>query len=94
MKAVLNKASWPKFLRVNDAIERVNFNKYLLKPWGKGEVVKVLSWEEQHSSVANPDEKFHKRYVRVMRKDESGVWCLKYTWDWEIFDTLKIANLL
>lgn len=90
MEAIMSKQSWPKFLRVNGTMERVNFNKYLLKPWVKGEIVKVLPFDDQKNTVGDaPDEKFRKRYVSVVRKDENGKWCLKYTWNWDIFETLK-----
>lgn len=90
MKAIMSKQSWPKFLRVNGTMERVNFNKYLLKPWVKGEIVRVLPFDDQKNAVGdNSDEKFRKRCVSVMRKDENGKWTLKYTWNWEIFETLK-----
>ena len=89
MEAIVSKQSWPKFLRVNGVMERVNLNNYLLKPWVKGEIVKVLPYEEQKSGVGDTDMRFRKRYVSVMRKDGDGKWALKYTWNWNIFDTLK-----
>lgn len=89
MEAIVSKQSWPKFLRVNGVMERVNLNNYLLKPWVKGEIVRVLPYEEQRSGVGDPDAKFRKRYVSVMRKDGDGKWALKYTWNWDIFEPLK-----
>lgn len=89
MEAIVSKQSWPKFLRVNGVMERVNLNNYLLKPWVKGEIVKVLPYEEQKSGVGDTDMRFRKRYVSVMRKDGDGKWALKYTWNWGIFDALK-----
>lgn len=89
MEAILNKEKWPKFLRVNGEMERVNFNKYLLKPWVKGEIVKVVPYDEQKSGVGKVDEKFRKRYVNVLRKDEDGKFTLHYNWGWNIFETLK-----
>ena len=89
MEAILNKEKWPKFLRVNGEMERVNFNKYLLKPWVKGEIVKVTPWEEQKSSCGEVDVKFRKRYVNVLRKDKDGKFTLHYNWDWKIFEPLK-----
>ena len=89
MEAILNKEKWPKFLRVNGEMERVNFNKYLLKPWVKGEIVKVTPWEEQKSSCGEVDAKFRKRYVNVLRKDKDGKFTLPYNWDWKIFEPLK-----
>lgn len=91
MEAIVSKQSWPKFLRVNGVMERVNLNNYLLKPWVKGEIVKVLPYEEQKSGeFSTPtDAEFRKRYVSVMRKDGDGKWALKYTWNWDIFEALK-----
>ena len=91
MKAIVNKSNWPKFLRVNDTIERrrIDWNKYLLKPWKEGEIVKVVPYDEQKSSCSTPLEIFRKRYVSVIRKDEEGNWTLRYNWDWEIFDLLN-----
>ena len=50
MKAIVNKTDWPKFLKVNDVMERVSWNKYLLKPWKKGEIVKVVPYNEQKTA--------------------------------------------
>ena len=88
MEAVLEKKNWPKFLKVNGTPEKQTFNKYLLKPWKKGEIVKVVSWDEQKSSVGETDLDYRKQYVSVMRKDNNGAWTLKYTWTWGIFDPI------
>ena len=88
MEAVLEKKNWPKFLKVNGTPEKQTFNKYLLKPWKKGEIVKVVSWDEQKSSVGETDLDYRKQYVSVMRKDNNGAWTLKYTWSWGIFDPI------
>lgn len=91
MKPITNMiGGWPTFLKVNDVMERVNFNKYLLKPWVKGELVKVVPFADQKSSIEGTSRsEFLKRYVTVMRKDEDGRWTLKYVWGWEIFEPLK-----
>ena len=89
MKAIVNKTDWPKFLKVNDVMERVSLNKYLLKPWKKGEIVKVVPYDEQKSSSSTPTEVFRKRYVNVIRKDEEGQWTLRYNWSWDIFEPLN-----
>ena len=88
MEAVLEKKNWPKFLKVNGTPEKQTFNKYLLKPWKKGEIVKVVSWDEQKSSVGETDLDYRKQYVSVIRKDNNGAWTLKYTWTWGIFDPI------
>lgn len=88
MEAVLEKKNWPKFLKVNGTPEKQTFNKYLLKPWKKGEIVKVVPWDEQKSSVGETDLDYRKRYVSVIRKDNNGAWTLKYTWTWEIFELM------
>ena len=88
MEAVLEKKNWPKFLKVNGTPEKQTFNKYLLKPWKKGEIVKAVSWDEQKSSVGETDLDYRKQYVSVIRKDDNGAWTLKYTWTWGIFDPI------
>lgn len=90
MKAIISKEKLPKFLVVNDEPEKMAHNKYLLKPYEKGEIVKVAPFEEQisHPSVGMEPEKFRKRYVVIYRKDEQGKWTLKYTQGWESFDLL------
>lgn len=89
MEAIVNEANWPKFLRVNDTMTNNNVNKYLLKPWKKGEIVRVLPYNEQVSPTEMRTELFRMRYVRVVRKDETGAWALNYTWNWGIFENLK-----
>lgn len=98
MKAITNKEKLPKFLVVNGEPESTPYNKHLLKPWKKGEVVKVVSFEEQvpnrkHQDMFKytepmSDEDFRKRYVKVIRKDDEGKWSLVYTEGWKSFDLL------
>ena len=47
MRPITVKEKLPKFLIVNDVPEKTNSNKYLIKPFKKGEVVKVAPFEEQ-----------------------------------------------
>lgn len=75
-------------MRVNGTPEKQTFNKYLLKPWKKGEIVKVVPWDEQKNSRGETDLAYCKRYVSVIRKDGNGAWTLKYSWSWEIFDLM------
>ena len=90
MKAITDRKSWPKFLKVRGAVvKEMNYNKYLLKPWEAGELVKVVPYEEQKSSVNTPAEEFRKRYVNVIRKDSEGKWTLHYNWVWDLFEPLK-----
>lgn len=89
MKAIVNKTDWPKFLKVNNSTEHISWNKHLLKPWKKGEIVKVVPYDEQKSSCSIPMEVFRKRYVNVIRKDEEGQWTLRYNWSWDIFEPLN-----
>lgn len=90
MKAITTKEKLPKFLVVNAEAPSKPCNKYLLKPYEKGEIVKVAPFEEQvsHPSVGLTPEQFRKRYVVIYRKDEQGKWKLKYTQGWESFDLL------
>lgn len=84
---------------VNGVPEGKTYNKYLLKPWKKGELVKVAPFEQQVRNsdydhlfnYAKPDDdpkSFRKNYVRVIRKDEKGEWTLNYSASWENFDLL------
>lgn len=90
MKAITTKEKLPKFLVVNAEAPSKPWNKYLLKLYEKGEIVKVAPFEEQvsHPSVGSTPEQFRKRYVVIYRKDEEGKWTLKYTQGWESFDLL------
>lgn len=84
MEPVTNKIAWPAFLRVVPDIQRVKpYTRYLLHPLVDGELVKVAPWDEQG------DEQFRRRYVRVIRKDASGQWSLRYVLDWTTFEPLK-----
>ncbi len=99
MKPILVKEKLPKFLMVNDEPEKQPYNKHLLKPYKKGEIVKVAPFEEQVRNsdydhmfkYAKPDNNpwnFRKRYVVIYRKDDEGKWTLKYTAGWSQFDLL------
>lgn len=98
MKAITNKEKLPKFLVVNGEPESKTYNQHLLKPWKKGEIVKVAPFEEQVPNRKHDDvfklvkphsvEFFRKRYVKVIRKDDDGQWSLVYTASWSNFDLL------
>lgn len=88
MKSIINNQEWPKFLRVSD-LKSVTWNKYLLKPLEKGELVKVLPISEQVPTTDITVEQFRRQFVRVLRKDENGQWNLRYTCSWEIFEHLN-----
>ena len=45
MKAITTKEKLPKFLVVNAEAPSKPWNKYLLKPYEKGEIVKVAPFE-------------------------------------------------
>lgn len=103
MKAITDKNKLPKFLVVNKEAESTPWNKHLLKPWKKGEVVKVAPFEEQvrddrydnqltHCVPNNDLQWFRERYVVVYRKDKDGKWSLKYTENWGSFDLLTIKK--
>lgn len=99
MKAITEKGKLPKFLIVNGVPETLSYNKHLLKPWKKGELVKVAPFEEQvrnnkyddQLKYVKPDNDplhFRQKFVKVIRKDEEGNWSLVYTAGWDIFDLL------
>lgn len=99
MKPITEKEKLPKFIIVNGVPETKPYNKYLIKPWKKGELVKVAAFEQQVSDSKydhmfkcveheNDQKSFRRRYVRVIRKDEKGEWTLNYCAGWENFDLL------
>lgn len=99
MKPIIEKEKLPKFLIVNGVPETQSYNKYLIKPWKKGELVKVAPFEQQvrnskydhmfkYVEPETDPNYFRKRYVRVIRKDENGEWTLNYCAGWENFDLL------
>lgn len=99
MKAITNKEKLPKFLMVNDIPEKRSWNKHLLKPYRKGEIVKVAPFEEQKRNATDGDQFrfvnpnndplwFRRRYVVIYRKNDNGKFTLKYTEDWGSFDLL------
>ena len=99
MKAIISKEKLPKFLVVNDEPENTTHNKHLLKPYKKGEIVKVAPFEEQVRcdkyddmfKFCKPDNNplhFRSKYVVVYRKDDNGKFTLKYTESWKSFDLL------
>ena len=90
MKPITSKEKLPKFLVVNDVPEKTSHNKHILKPYKKGEMVKVAPFEEQvrcdkyddvfkYFKPNNDPEYFRQRYVVVYRKDDDGKFTLKYT---------------
>ena len=88
MKAITKEKEWPKFLKVNNNVKNIFWNKHLLKPWKIGEIVKVMPFNEQIPSTNITVEQFRKQFVKIIRKDDKGQWNLKYTWGWEIFELL------
>ena len=103
MKAITEKEKLPKFLIVNGVPETQSYNKHLLKPWKKGELVKVAPFEEQvrndkyddQLKYVKPDNNplhFRQKYVKVIRKDDNGEWTLTYIAGWEYFDMLKLIK--
>lgn len=99
MKAITSKEKLPKFLVVNDEPEKMHHNKHLLKPYKKGEMVKVAPFEEQVRcdkyddmfKFCKPDNNplhFRSKHVVVYRKDDNGKSTLKYTESWKSFDLL------
>lgn len=99
MKPIIEKEKLPKFLIVNEVPEAQSYNKHLLKPWKKGELVRVAPFDQQVSNVEydhvfnyykpeKDNNSFRKRFVKVIRKDDNGNWTLVYTAGWENFDLL------
>ena len=99
MEAITNKEKLPKFLVVNKEPESKTYNKHLIRPWKKGEIVKVAPFEEQVPNrkyddkfkyvKTMSDKDFRKRFVKVFRKNDDGKWNLVFVKDWSSFDLLK-----
>lgn len=99
MKAISKKESFPKFLSYRIG-EDNSHNKFLLKPWVNGEIVKVLPFDEQTKGREHYQEKFkfvkidsdsefRKKFVKVLRKDDDGKWNLCYIESWRNFNLLN-----
>lgn len=87
MEGILDKNNFPKFLVVKDLPD---CNKYLMKPYERGELVKVAPFEEQKGKDESVSEEwFRKRFVVIYRKDDCGKWTLRYIQSWKYFDFLK-----
>ena len=82
---------YPKFLKCNDVVKGQNWNKFLLRPWVPGEIVKVAPENEQHShpAVSTSDKIFRSRYVVVYRRNDEGKFTIKYTARWKQFDFIN-----
>lgn len=90
MKAITTKNGFPKFIKVSKEIEKKNYNKFLVKPFEVGEIVKVVDFDSQRSINPNDDKvKFLRQYVNIIRKDKEGKFTMRYTASWEIFEPLK-----
>jgi len=90
MKPIEDYKDLPKFLRVNHWQASQSYNKYLLKPYTEGEIVKVVEAEKQ---VPNDEtmsiEFYRKRYVKIVRRDEDGKFTLNYVIQWQGLDYMK-----
>lgn len=84
MKGFEDISKAPKMLQVNDIPEKTSWNRHLLMPWKKGEIVKVAS---DQSGISN-----NRHYVRVIRKGEDGKWNVTYVAGWEYFNKLGVKK--
>lgn len=87
MRAVLQKQGFPTVLRISDKTVEGKRNKFLLYPWKKGEIVKVVPYEKQEPLQGKSDSVFRRNYVVVQRRIE-GVW-QRWTWAWKELEPLK-----
>ncbi len=87
MQAILVQEDLPKMLVVNPDIEKCGLNKYLLKPFKKGEIVKVNEHQLPATNKMSTNN-FRKNYVSIIRKDENGEWNLIYTFNWKYFNKI------
>lgn len=81
------KSSPVAFMRVVEDIDRMkSFNKYLLRPLVSGEIVRIS--HNQNPSTGISAEAFRKRYVRIVRKDDGGLWVLEFVTTWDALEPL------
>lgn len=93
MEAITRKEKFPKFLRVSEAITKKAYNKFLIKPFEVGEMVRVVDFDSQQSVTKNLDKvKFLSQYVNIIRKDKNGKFTVRYTVAWDILEPLKKTN--
>lgn len=79
----------PKFMRVNADINRIKpHNKHLLRPLVGGELVKIDTDQEPDLADVTA-ESWRRRFVRVIRRDDNGVWGLKYVTTHDALEPLK-----
>lgn len=82
------KPSPVAFMRVVEDIDRINsFNKYLLRPLVGGEIVRIA--RDQNPSTGISGEAFRKRHVRIVRKDDGGLWALDFVTMRDALEPLK-----
>lgn len=99
MKPITDYSKLPKFLMISDSQASKNSNKYLLKPYRKGEIVKVVPAEEQKPNhdfdFMTPrvkpctDEWWRQRFLRILRKGDDGRFSLLYVIPWDGVEFLK-----
>lgn len=94
MKAPKNISSYPKFVVVNQVVNKQSWNKCLPKPWVEGEICRVAPEDQQRASkyCDVPLEVFRKRFVTVLRKGDGGKFDLVYVAEWQQFDELSNKN--
>ena len=81
------KPSPVAFMRVVEDIDHMkSFNKYLLRPLVGGEIVRIA--RNQNPSTDISAEAFRKRYVRIVRKDNGGLWVLEFVTTWDALEPL------
>lgn len=81
------KPSPVAFMRVVEDIDRIkSFNKYLLRPLVSGEIVRIS--HNQNPTTDISVEAFRKRYVRIVRKDDGGLWVLEFVTTWDALEPL------
>ena len=89
MKAITTAEGFPKVLRVSSEINKKSYNKYLLEPYTEGELVKVVPFEQQASSVKDmTKERFLRQFLQIIRKDKNGQWTLHYGCTWDSLEPL------
>lgn len=102
MKPITDYSKLPKFLVISNAQVQKSSNKYLLKPYRKGEIVRVAPSEEQKPNhefdqmttrVEHCTDEFWKEhYVKILRKGDDGKFSLPYVISWDGVEVMKKFN--
>ena len=102
MKPITDYSKLPKFLVISNAQVQKSSNKYLLKPYRKGEIVRVAPAEEQKpnhefdhmAKYVEPctDDCWREHYLKILRKGDDGKFSLPYVISWDGVELINKFN--